>query len=158
MYNLKSFEPDSSEPPVEEVQIAGLKEVSLLEQAIVFKGVPADAKRCSLNWQQADASERSFTVVGQGLTRARQLSGFPGEGEPVSFNSLREFEGDDDAPSFSPDFTRWPENEGPFVHLAGPIDCSEEIYLRISVQVAQGDGFIHLAQDEKNGFYIAYTT
>ena len=131
---------------------------SLIEQAIVFKGIPAEAKKCSLNWKQADESERSFIVEGQGLTSITQLEGFPAEGEPVTFNSLRAFEGGDDATSFGPEFTGWPETKGASEHLAGAIDCSEDIYLRISVRLSAGDGFIYLAQDEKNGFYIAYTT
>ena len=139
------------------MNLAAVGNESLIEQAIVFKGIPAEAKKCSLWWKQADVSERSFTVAGQGLTSIIQLSGFPAEGEPVSFNSLQQFE-HEGAVSMGPEFTGWPNVKGASTHLAGSIDCSEDLFFRISIRVSQGDGFIYLAQDEKNGFYVAYTT
>ncbi|RYP15775.1 hypothetical protein DL765_005501 [Monosporascus sp. GIB2] len=99
------------------------------------------------------SAERCFSVDGHGLTAVRQLSGFPGEDEPLTFNSLRAFDRDN-ATTFSPDFSFWPDHDGPFEHMAGAITCSEEIYLRIALNRSYGDGSIYLDQDEKNGFYI----
>ncbi|RYO82826.1 hypothetical protein DL766_006244 [Monosporascus sp. MC13-8B] len=155
MYNLNSSDADRGEPPVGYFQVEAQGGVSI-EQAIVFRGIPIGARLCKLMWRQAGSAERCFSVGGHGITAVRQLSGFPGENEPVTFNSLRAFDGDN-ATTFSPDFSFWPDHDGPFKHLAGAITCSEEIYLRIALNRSYGDGFIYLDQDEKNGFYIQYT-
>ncbi|RYP07129.1 hypothetical protein DL764_002676 [Monosporascus ibericus] len=154
MYNLNSSDADRGEPPVGYFQVEAQKNVSI-EQAAVFRGIPTGARLCMLMWRQAGSAERCFSVDGQGLTTVRQLSGFPGEDEPVTFNSLRAFDRGN-ATTFSPDFSFWPDHDGPFEHIAGAIPCSQEIYLRIAVNRSYGDGFIYLDQDEKNGFYIQY--
>ncbi|RYP91117.1 hypothetical protein DL770_002773 [Monosporascus sp. CRB-9-2] len=155
MYNLNSSDADRGEPPVGYFQVEAQEDVSI-EQAAVFRGIPAGAKLCKLMWRQAGSAERCFSVDGHGLTAVRQLSGFPGEDEPVTFNSLRAFDRGN-ATTFSPDFSFWPDHDGPFEHMAGAITCSQEIYLRIAINRSYGDGFIYLDQDEKNGFYIQYT-
>lgn len=154
MWNLDSAEPDCGEAAVGYLQV-DLQGAVSKEQAAVFRGIPAEAKRCSLGWKQADKGERNFQVGEQGMTKVRQLSGFPAEGEPVTFNSLREFE-PANATVWSPDFSFWPDYDQ-WDHPSGQIQCSEDIYLRIVINKEGGDGFVHLDQDEKNGFYIAYT-
>ncbi len=160
MYILDSSQPDYSQPPVDCIQLDRTGDVSL-EQAMVFRGIPAGAQNCQLKWMQADESERNFTVGRHGRTIAHQLTGFPttgaeGDDAPVSLNSVLPFD-NGNTTRFSPDFTQWPENHGPWDHLAGTIPCSEDIFLRIRLNEEEGDGFVHLDQDEKNGFYIQYT-
>ncbi|KAK7746224.1 hypothetical protein SLS62_009440 [Diatrype stigma] len=156
MYNLNSSEPDCGQPPVSYFEV-DLQGDASLEQAAVFRGIPAAAQRCQLKWRQADAAERGRFEVGRhGRTKARQLTGFPAAGEPVTYDGLRAFDADDGVATFSPDFTQWPEHAGPFDHPAGTIPCSPDIYLRIAVNRAEGDGFVHLDQDAEDGFYISY--
>ncbi|RYP41996.1 hypothetical protein DL767_000627 [Monosporascus sp. MG133] len=155
MHNLNSSDADRREPPVGYFQVEAQVDVSI-EQTAVFRGIPAGARLCKLMWRQAGSAERCVSVDGHGLTGVRQLSGFLGEDEPVTFNSLRAFDRGNTT-SFSPDFSFWPDHNGPFEHMAGAITYSQEICLRIAVNKSYGDGFIYLDQDEKNGFYIPYT-
>lgn len=155
MYNLNSSDPNCGHPPVTYFEV-DLQGDASIEQAAVFRGIPAAAQRCQLKWRQADTSERGRFEVGRhGRTKARQLTGFPAAGEPVTYYSLQAFDAPD-VTTFSPDFTQWPETVGPFDHSAGVIPCSPEIYLRIAINRDEGDGFVHLDQDAKDGFYISY--
>ena len=160
MYNIYPQAPDVSKAPVTGLHIETFEDKSQLEQVAVFRGIPADATNCSLGWSQDTKENRVFILKGSsGLTRIRQLSGLPSEGDGVSFSSVKPF---DDAPEdegLGPDFTLWDDEQyDDWDHLAGGLDCAEEIYLKIKLRTPEEKASLYMAQNEKNGFWIEYKT
>ncbi|KAL7627939.1 hypothetical protein AAE478_002134 [Parahypoxylon ruwenzoriense] len=158
MYNLYPSEPDLAQTPVSYLQVQVHGTDPQLEQAVVFRGIPAEAKTCTLSWAQADASERNFVVVDSGLISVQPLAGFPdvGQGEPVTSDSVDAFV-DPAVKPLRPDFTFWDKTEAATPHTAGPIDCAQDVYFKVNIDARNGDGHVYLEQDAKNGFYIEYT-
>ena len=160
MYNIYPQAPDLSRDPVAGIYLEAFKDKSQLEQVAIFRGIPADATNCSLGWSQDTKENRVFVLKGSsGLTRIRQLSGIPSDKDGVSFSSVKPF---DDAPEddgLGPDFTYWDEEQyDDWDHLAGNVDCREEIYLKIRFWNPEEKASLYMAQNEKNGFWIEYKT
>ncbi|KAG4220233.1 hypothetical protein PC116_g31288, partial [Phytophthora cactorum] len=149
-------DPDHSEPSVSFIRIATEENKAPIEQVIVFRGLPAGAKKCNINWDQAAEAERNFTVTDSGYFGVQQLDGFP-YGEPVSYTSVSKFV-DADAKVTHGDFTYWDkQSKTAWPHFIGPVDCAEEIYLKLTLDTAQGYGRVFMDQDKKNGFHLDYT-
>ncbi|KAK6957953.1 hypothetical protein Daesc_000744 [Daldinia eschscholtzii] len=156
MYNIFPEDPDHSEPSVSFIRIATEENKAPIEQVIVFRGLPAGAKKCNINWDQAAEAERNFTVTDSGYFGVQQLDGFP-YGEPVSYTSVSKFV-DADAKVTHGDFTYWDkQSKTAWPHFIGPVDCAEEIYLKLTLDTAQGYGRVFMDQDKKNGFHLDYT-
>ncbi|KAI1073935.1 hypothetical protein F5B20DRAFT_565248 [Whalleya microplaca] len=156
MYNLYPDQPDLSEPSVSRLEIRVGKDVTPLNQVAVFKGIPEGAKHCTMGWSQADSAHRNFSTTGSGLVTLNQLTGFPADGAPVSSSSVAKFE-DPAAPKTSPEFTRWDESAEASDHTNGQVDCSTEMYFKISPGEGNNEGYVYLDQDDNNGLWVQYT-
>ena len=158
MYNLYPSLPTAAEAPVSFIQIQQHDNRSIYEQAAVFTGIPAEATSCTLGWRQADASARLFVVVGSALVASLQLQGFPTGSPPVvSWASVEPFVEASNTTALHPDFTAWDKIQDANDHIAGGITCAQEIYLKLALDGRNGDGHLYFNQDEKNGFYVAYS-
>ncbi|KAI8965561.1 hypothetical protein F5Y11DRAFT_344437 [Daldinia sp. FL1419] len=156
MYNVFPEDPDHSEPSVSYIDVRAEENGRPKDQVIVFRGIPAGAKSCAINWDQAAESERNFTVYDSGYVSLLQLDGFP-YGVPVTWNSVAAFEPDGKNATHA-DFTYWDkQSKDAFPHLIGPVDCGEEIYVRLAIDTLSGYGRVFMDQDKKNGFHIDYT-
>ncbi|KAI1650442.1 hypothetical protein F4815DRAFT_442219 [Daldinia loculata] len=156
MYNLFPEDPDHSEPSVSFINVSTRENKPPVEQAIVFRGIPSEAKTCNINWDQAAESERNFTVEDSGYVSLLQLNGFP-YGEPVSSSSVAAFEPAGAKPVHG-DFTFWDkQSKTAWPHFIGPVNCSSEIYFRLALDTLSGFGHVFMDQDKKNGFHIDYT-
>ncbi|KAI8711206.1 Betaine aldehyde dehydrogenase [Fusarium sp. LHS14.1] len=63
------------------------------EQVVVFGSIPAVAKECRFTQREADTIYRVFISEGDNnLANVLQLTGFPHEGEVITFESLKPFE------------------------------------------------------------------
>lgn len=156
MYQIFPSVPSQSGPSVTQLEVQRSDNTSALENVAIFEGIPADAKTCTLGWVQADKAERTkFTVTGNGLLAIQQLPRAP-EGD-VSWENIAPIT--DEAveqgkPLLHPDTTFWPDVNTATVHIAGPVDCAETIYLKVSVDDRATDGDVYLGQDAKNGLTI----
>lgn len=158
MYNLYPSEPDRSEASVSQLELRTQTGNETLEQVAVFSNIPPGATSCKLSWIQAAASERDFVVEGSGYTSVLHLPGFPGQGEPVSWNSVEPFAEASSSTAQHPDFTNWDKpDQGATEHLNGPVDCAASIYLKLAIDTLNGEGHLYLGQDGKNGLVIEYT-
>ncbi|KAI1470908.1 uncharacterized protein F4812DRAFT_282603 [Daldinia caldariorum] len=156
MYNIFPQDPDHSEPSVSFIRIATEENKAPIEQVIVFRGIPAGVKTCNLNWDQAAEAERNFTVTGSGLAGLQQLDGFP-YGTPVSYSSVSPFVPENGKATHA-DFTFWDkQSKDAWAHSVGPVNCSEEIYIKLTLDPLSGYGRVYMDQDKKNGFHIDYT-
>ncbi|KAI1800524.1 hypothetical protein F4811DRAFT_26877 [Daldinia bambusicola] len=156
MYNIFPEDPDHSEPSVSFIRIANEENKAPIEQVIVFRGLPAGAKTCSINWDQAAEAERNFTVTDSGLAGLQQMDGFP-YGTPVSYTSVSAFVPEDGKVTHA-DFTFWDkQSKEAWPHSIGPVACGEEIYVKLTLDTLNGHGRVFMDQDKKNGFHIDYT-
>ncbi|RMJ20089.1 hypothetical protein BHE90_008930 [Fusarium euwallaceae] len=127
---------------------------SQVEQVVVFKGIPANAKDCSVGWDQGERISRTFIVKGgDALAGVRQLSGFP-EGA-VTYNSVQPFDNAEKDVGGA-DFTNW-DDLAPQGHLTGGIDCAETLYLKVALRNPDGNTKVFLGQDDTNGLHITYS-
>jgi hypothetical protein len=156
MYNLYPQLPDKAGSAVSEWHIETFSNKSQLEQAAVFKNIPAEATSCSLMWAQGSRTDRTFLVDGSdALIRVHQLSGFPAEGEAVSYSSVKPFDTLGDKNPVEVDLTAWDTLDAT-THIGGTIDCAEEIRLILYMEHVDGDTKALLEQNDKNGLYISY--
>src|SRR3569833_3271489 len=65
--NQRPSQSNFSEAAVTYIQVQLENNQSTVEQAAVFRDIPAEAKTCTLGWRQAAASERRFVVDNSGL-------------------------------------------------------------------------------------------
>ncbi|KAH7320706.1 glycosyl hydrolase family 62-domain-containing protein [Stachybotrys elegans] len=124
-----------------------------IEQAGVFRNIPAEATSCTLMWAQAQRRNRIFISKGDGLTHVRRLSGWP-EGE-VNLNSIVPF--DTIGQLGSPEFTFWDTANGARNHIVGSFPCSTELYFKIELSNVDLESLLYFDQDEQNGLYVHYT-
>lgn len=157
MYQISPISPSHSAGPVSQLEVMRCGDVSVLENIVVFEGIPSNAKTCELRWEQAAKAERTeFAVARNGLLAAQQISGLPEEGY-VNWGNIRPIVEDaveQGLPLLHPETTGWVAIETPEVHIAGYIDCAETIYLRIQVDDRDTDGVVYLGQDGHNGLTL----
>ena len=157
MYNVYPESPDLCKPPVTHLHVEAYQEKSQLEQVAIFRGIPAEARVCTLMWSQAVKEDRVFVTKGQSAhTRVTQLSGLPAEG-PITFSSIQPFDVAPEEESVGPDFTFWDDaGFGQSDHNAGIINCAEEIYLKVSMRNSTATATLFMEQDAQNGFWIEW--
>ncbi|PKS11128.1 hypothetical protein jhhlp_002889 [Lomentospora prolificans] len=157
LYNIFPEHADLAKDAVTGVHLETYSDKSQIEQVVAFTGIPSSAKSCSFNWRQGERIERAFVINGQsGLAGVTRLSGFPAEGEDVSYNSIKEFaEAGTDLGGV--DFTNWDSVEGATAHTAGNVDCAENMYFKLHLRDAKGNTKLYLGQDQDNGLYVTYT-
>lgn len=156
MYRVFPLDARWSEPALTQLEVLRSGNVSIIENIAVFKGIPADAKSCTLGWAQAAKTERTdFAVQGNGLLATQQLSRLP-DGSlswesiaPVVRESVEQ-----GRPLLHPDTTFWPDVDTAASHIAGPVNCAETIYLKIQVDDRSPAGSVYLGQDAKNGLTL----
>ncbi|KAI1819081.1 hypothetical protein F4861DRAFT_528315 [Xylaria intraflava] len=156
MYLVYPTDPKRFDSPTSQLEVQRSGNMSILENIAIFENIPATAKTCTLGWAQAAIAERTpFIVDGSGLLGAQQLPRIP-EGQ-INWESIAPIveeavaQGD---PLLHPDTTSWPDIKLEEKHIAGPVDCAEAIYLKLQVDYRNGDGFVYLGQDSKNGLTI----
>ncbi|CAJ2501038.1 Uu.00g038910.m01.CDS01 [Anthostomella pinea] len=166
MHYLHPAEPDLADGPVSELHIQRQGNASTLEQVAIFSGIPARAKTCTLNWAQADLGGRHFAVDANGLLEVLQLSSLPlpSDSNALTAASVAPFVDAATAAGnvvLHPDTTGWDSPAyGVGTHIAGFVDCAEEIYLRVAVDGRMGrasDGHVYLGQDFQNGLFVTST-
>ncbi|KAK6218829.1 hypothetical protein QIS74_06038 [Colletotrichum tabaci] len=138
---------------------------NITRQVVVFTGIPATAKTCSLGWRQGPVETRIFRVDGSGLVSSRQLKteGFPTwtKGSDVLINptTIAPFQ---EGSEFSSgmDFTFWdqPDFSAPATHAGPSVKCEERIVVELAVNLNSGqDGRVFMQDDAENGLFISYS-
>ncbi|GAW14617.1 hypothetical protein ANO14919_040200 [Xylariales sp. No.14919] len=156
MYQVFPVAASQLSAPVSQLEVLRTGNVSVLENVVVFEGIPANAKTCVLGWAQAAKAERTeFAVARNGLLAAQQIPRLPDGG--VSWENIVPIV--DEAveqgwPLLHPETTGWPAIETAATHIAGYIDCAETIYLKIQVDDRDTDGFVYLGQDGNDGLTL----
>jgi hypothetical protein len=158
MFYLYPQNATSSKAPISGLYIEAYANVSQIEQVAVFRGIPAGATNCVSGWSQANKTDRVFIVKGEsGLSRMRPLSGFPADGEPVSFASVQPFDTANDTQQFGADFTFWDDEQyQQWDHTNGPVECAEDIYIKVAIRDPLVKASIYMEQDTANGLWIEY--
>ncbi|TRX98000.1 hypothetical protein FHL15_001210 [Xylaria flabelliformis] len=157
MYQVLPLEASRSGPAVSQLEVQRTGNVSTKENIAIFEGIPDGVSTCMLGWVQAAKDERDFTVIGNGLLAAQQLSRLP-DGE-VSWENIAPIA--DEAvrggwPLLHPDTTDWSEVDTAASHIAGFVDCRTTIYLKLQVDDRDGDGYVYLGQDAQNGLTLEF--
>ncbi|GJC93233.1 hypothetical protein ColKHC_02059 [Colletotrichum higginsianum] len=154
----------STQPPQDNVPHLDLHS-NITRQVVVFTGIPAAAKTCSLGWRQGPVETRIFRVDGSGLVSSRQLKaeGFPTwtKGSDVLINptTIAPFQ---EGSEFSSgmDFTFWdqPDFSAPATHAGPSVKCEERIVVELAVNLNSGqDGRVFMQDDAENGLFISYS-
>ncbi|KAI0450744.1 hypothetical protein F5B21DRAFT_489842 [Xylaria acuta] len=157
MYQVLPLETSQSGPAVSQLEVQRTGNVSTIENIAIFEGIPDDASTCLLGWVQAVKEERDFTVIGNGLLAAQQLSQLP-NGDvswdnivPIADKAVQE-----GWPLLHPDTTDWSVVDTAASHVAGYVDCRTTIYLKLQVDDRDGDGYVYLGQDAQNGLTLEF--
>ncbi|KAI0438189.1 hypothetical protein F4803DRAFT_535873 [Xylaria telfairii] len=157
MYQVLPLDSSTSGPPVSQLEVQRTGDTSTIENIVIFDGIAENATTCTLGWIQAARDERNFTVIGNGLLAAQQLSKLP-DGEvswenivPVAKESVEQ-----GWPLLHPDTTDWAEIDTPASHVAGLVDCYGTIYLKLQIAESDGDGYVYLGQDALNGLTLEF--
>ncbi|KAJ4114681.1 hypothetical protein NW760_001604 [Fusarium oxysporum] len=153
LYSVFPGSPDVAKKSVG-FNVATYNNASQIEQLLVFTGIPAEAKKCTLGWAQGEQPERLFIVKGgDALTEFKQLSGFPGKA--VTYNTAKEFDTAGESVGAA-DFTNWDDLPAQ-THIVGNIDCKSIVYLKAALRNPNGNTKVFLEQSDKNGVYIEYS-
>ncbi|KAI9162687.1 hypothetical protein HJFPF1_04278 [Paramyrothecium foliicola] len=165
-YEIFPETPDLFKTPVSGLHLETYNTKSQVEQAIVFKNIPANAKNCSLQVAIADKPDRFFmtklreasTQNGEGeshLVNVHRLTGFPLDGK-VSYNSVQAF------PSDGPhlgglELGGWDisEQNGKIINKYG-LPCAGEFYFKLAYRQRCNEKSVYLHQDSKNGVFLRY--
>ncbi|CAG9984067.1 unnamed protein product [Clonostachys byssicola] len=158
MHYIYPNAPSLSKPTTSALYVEAYSNKSQVEQVAVFRGIPAEAKSCTVGWSQADKNDRVFIVKGDsGHTTMRPLIGFP-SGE-VSYESVAPFDRDNEDQQFGPDFTFWDDaSYAATEHVGGGVKCSSEVYIKVLLRDPTVQASVFLEQDSKNGLWLSYTT
>ncbi|KFA75937.1 hypothetical protein S40288_05874 [Stachybotrys chartarum IBT 40288] len=158
MYYIYPQDATLAKASVTGLHIEAFTNLSQIEQVAVFRGIPAGATNCVSGWSQANKTDRVFIVKGDsGLTRMRPLSGFPAPGEPVSYASIQPFDTAGETEQFGADFTLWDDEQyQQWDHTNGPVDCAEEIYIKVAIRDPLVKASVYMEQDTANGLWIDY--
>ncbi|KAH7113451.1 hypothetical protein B0J13DRAFT_243437 [Dactylonectria estremocensis] len=155
IYDVFPNHPDLAKDPVNGVHLETYNNASQVEQVLVFKGIPTSAKECSLGWQQGERIERVFVVKGSdALSEARLMTGFPAEGEKVTYKSTQPFVSGNTFAGI--DFTNWDDLDVE-LHIGGGFACAETVYIKVNLRNKDGNSKVYLNQDENNGYYVSYS-
>ncbi|KAJ4258171.1 hypothetical protein NW762_008312 [Fusarium torreyae] len=153
LYNVFPGAPDLSKTSIG-FHVETYKNASQVEQLLVFKDIPSNAKECSVGWKQGNRPDRVFIAKGgDALTEVRQLSGFPDKS--VTYKTVKEFDTATEAVGAA-DFTNWDDLE-PQSHIIGGIDCKSTIYLKAALRNPDGNTKVFLEQNSQNGLHIEYS-
>ncbi|RYC62401.1 hypothetical protein CHU98_g3827 [Xylaria longipes] len=157
MYQVLPLETSLSSPAVSQLEVQRTGNISTIENIAIFEGIPDDASTCMLGWVQAAKDERDFTVIGNGLLAAQQLSQLP-DGDvswenivPIADAAVQE-----GWPLLHPDTTDWSEVDTAASHVAGFVNCRTTIYLKLQIDDRDGDGYVYLGQDNQNGLTLEF--
>ncbi|KAF4461533.1 hypothetical protein FALBO_11673 [Fusarium albosuccineum] len=152
LYNIFPESPDLSKDSLG-FHLETYNNASQVEQVLVFSGIPAGAKTCSVGWDQGERIERVFIVKGgNALAGVKQLSGFPDN--EVTYNTIKPFA---DGEEFGgADFTNWDDLPAQG-HNIGSVDCAETLYLKVALRDKNGNTKVFLNQDKTNGLAITYS-
>lgn len=157
-WNIYPQQPNLSRDEVSGFEVETVNGKSVLEQVIVFRGLPKKAKSCTLGWSQADRTDRIFLVDGESaLVKVRPLSGFPARTKPVTYAAVKHFDDPSDEKELHPDFTFWDANDDAAPHIAGQVDCAEEMYFRVSLEDPTVNSHVYLNSNEENGFWLEFS-
>jgi hypothetical protein len=156
IYDIFPEHPDYAKALVLGVHLETWDNKSQVEQVIVFNGIPVDAKNCGFGWRQAPRWQRTFLVKNSNaLAEIRLLSGFPKEGEDVSYNAIEPFD-DTKMVIGGPDFSFWDDREHDG-HGVGSVECAETLYFMAGFRDPKGDSQVYLGQDDvKSGWVLTY--
>lgn len=156
IYDIFPQHPALYKDAVSAVHLESYDDVSQVEQIVVFRDIPAGAKDCSVSWSQGERLQRLFIVKGDdALSTVRQLSGFPKDGEDVSYDSIMPFDNAENNVG-GPDFTNWDDREESS-HDIGEVECAETLYFKVSLRNNDKDAMVLLQQDESNGYSLLYS-
>lgn len=161
MYNIYPLQPDRADLPVDNIHLQYLEDGIELEQVIVFRGIPAEAKTCSLNWVTGSELDRVFVANENGLIKFTQLAGLPFNGQ-ISANSIEGFETEN---TFYANMTGGDKVKGAVGGItSGDFDCAGELYFKAQIESdttmfdqSTEEGHVFLEQNEKSGLYIKYS-
>ncbi|KAI1752002.1 hypothetical protein F4782DRAFT_502891 [Xylaria castorea] len=157
MYQVLPLETSQSGPAVSQLEVQRTGNVSTIENIAIFEGIPDGARTCTLGWIQAAKDERDFTVIGNGLMAAQQLSGLPdGEVSWENISPIADEAVQEGWPLLHPDTTDWSEVDTAASHVAGFVDCRTTIYLKLQIDDRDGDGYVYLGQDAQNGLTLEF--
>ncbi|KAF4445348.1 hypothetical protein F53441_10897 [Fusarium austroafricanum] len=155
LYDIYPEHPDEASGPVNGVHLETWEDKSQVEQVIIFKDIPADAKNCALSWRQGPRYSRKFLVKNDDAQAdARPLSGFPENDEDVTYNSIKSY--DDQKSIGGPNFSFWDDRveQG---HSVGSVDCAATLSFIIGLRNPKGNSQVYLEQDDhKNGWILTY--
>ncbi|EGU82075.1 hypothetical protein FOPG_09868 [Fusarium oxysporum f. sp. conglutinans race 2 54008] len=153
LYDIYPEHPDESSGPVNGVHLETWKDKSQVEQVIIFKDIPAGAKKCDLSWRQGPRYSRRFLVKNSDAQAdARPLSGFPEN--DVTYNSIKPF--DDQKSIGGPNFSFWDDRKED-THVVGGVNCAETLSFIVGLRNPKGDSQVYLEQDEhENGWTLTY--
>ncbi|KAI6749564.1 hypothetical protein HG530_014978 [Fusarium avenaceum] len=158
LYDIFPEYPEYAKGKVNGIHLETYDNKSQVEQAIVFKNIPKDAKFCNLQWRQGPRFSTAFVIKGDdSQAEARQLSGFPKEGEDVTYKAVKPFD-DAEKPVGGPNFTMWDVSEEG-VHGVGIVECAETLAFIAQIRNPKLETQLYLEQDEeKNGWALVYTS
>lgn len=156
VYDIFPEHPDKARGPVAGIHLETYANASQVEQVVVFGGIPAHAKHCSVGWKQGDRIDRVFVVRGSdGVTGIRLLAGFPEDGAPVTHASVAPFDTAEEEVG-GLDFANWDDRPAN-PHGGGMVDCRETLYLKFALRNKEAETRLYLGADEDNGWKIEYT-
>lgn len=159
LYTLFPGEPDLASPAVADFHVQYNNVTGLtIQQAAVFRQLPAEATGCYFGWAQDDAYTGILVAGGDGLLTGRQLSGFPDTTEGgVSAAAVQPFDTADPDLAFEAEFTSWDREIKGTYHVSGPgkITCAEEVYL-ILEKPQTTNGNVFLKRSEAAGLFLEY--
>ncbi|KAM0193371.1 hypothetical protein ACHAPI_007683 [Fusarium lateritium] len=157
LYDIFPEHPEYAKGKVNGIHLETYDNKSQVEQAIVFKNIPKDAKFCSLSWRQGPRFSTAFVIKGDdSQAEAYQLSGFPKDGEDVTYKAVKPFD-DAEASVGGPNFTMWDVSEER-AHGIGMVECAETLAFIARIRNPKLETQLYLEQDgEENGWALTYT-
>ena len=165
-WNIYPQRPDISRGPARGFEVDAFNNQSQLEQVFVFRGIPKQAKTCTLGWSQNNHTDRVFLVDGEAaLVNVRPLSGLPtpsaggdaARGEGITYAAIEPFDDAKKEDELNPDFTLWDDLDDDWDHIAGNVDCAEELAFKAALRDPQVKSHIYLESDEHNGIWLEYS-
>ena len=156
MYKIYPQAPDVTVSPTTSLHIEAFSGLSQLEQIAVFQDAPSKAASCTLGWSQAQKPNRVFFLKANTVSISiTQLSVLPNGN--ITFSSIGSLADSPEEISLEIDFTSWHDAQlGERDHIAGPVRCGGEIYLKIVMQRPDVDSGVYMEQDDLNGLWIDY--
>ncbi|KAF4988250.1 hypothetical protein FGRMN_9874 [Fusarium graminum] len=157
IYEIFPEKAEYAKGKVNGIHLAAYDDKSQVEQAIVFKNIPKGAKDCNFGWRQGPRFSTTFVIHGDDAQAdARQLSGFPKDGEDVTYKAVKPFDAAKEIVG-GPNFSFWDVLEESN-HSVGQVQCAETLYFIAGLRNPKSDVQLFLEQDEHNsGWVLNYT-